>query len=570
MGPYRGIVTNNNDPEKRGRVMAAVPDLFWDPYDQACVESPWIESNNPASDKQGIVNIPPVGEAIWVFVVDSTESGEAWELMFTGGPASGSPDKPTMPEVAKGEDDETAAAFKGGVTLPKNSGVETLVPDANGNITTADGPARLQAMDGYSAPRYPMPSADMRIISSDDNRGKFIDKVSNPEDTRAEVIRSSEIAGLPNTANEGEYPHNRVIKTPGGLCVELDDTPGAERVHIWHPSGSYWELNSKGTMVERSANRFSETVNDSHIVKGTKRLYVSDSSYTNVRKNDLKTVKGRQVTLASSIGMHSTNQMLLRTDGEMSIISEGRATQQHIGGRLLQIGGPDVIRRASTQESVLGRADVTYSSDLLVKFSGMSPLLGSTAAESIAASAVGLASPVYGGGACMSCVIAPAYAAVTSITGCHLEIHDPTKLASTAATAFLPVGNPLSDGFLIRGAPNVCFLTGPAPLVTRGPQPLAKWPNLAAHLGFLGTHSAQLELELTAIKVAIAAVAAAGVSRVPGDAAATAFAAAATALTAATGPTTTARVAATGSMVSNLAAANTPATAGYTIALRSE
>ena len=587
MGPYRALVTDNNDPEKRGRVKVALPDLFWDPYEQSCVESPWVESNSPASDRQGFVNIPPVGEAVWVFVVDSTETGEAWELMYTGGPASGSPDKPSMPEVAKGEDDETTTAFKGGVTLPEGSGKTALEPDPNGDVLTIDGAARLKSMDGYSAPRYPLPSADMRIVASDENGGKFIDSIVNPEDERAEVIRTSEIAGLPNTYNDGEYPNNRVIKTPGGLCVELDDTEGAERLHIWHPSGSYWELSSKGTMVERSSNRFSETVNDSHIVKGTQRLFVSDSSFTNIRKSELKTVKGRKVTTASSIGMQAANQLLLRTDGEMSIISEGFGTQMHIGGRLLKIGGTDVISRAAKKESVMGRADVTYSSDLLVKFSGVNPLPGGTAAEAILASSVGILSPVYGGGACMTCAISPLYASVTSLTGAHLEIHDPTKFAAAAATAYLPAGVPASDGFVVRGSPNVAFVTGPAPLATRGAQPLAKWPVLAEYF-------ALLETEILALRAAILAIAPAAAAGAAG--AAVAHTAAAAAATAAANPAlaaaetananaaggaalaatpvagvVTAMATATGvPRAALLAAANTPLAAGYTIALRSE
>ena len=46
-----------------------------------------------------------------------------------------------------------------------------------------------------------------------------------------------------------QYPHNKVYQSPSGHCIEVDDTPGAERIMIFHMSGSFIEMHSDGDVV---------------------------------------------------------------------------------------------------------------------------------------------------------------------------------------------------------------------------------------------------------------------------------------------------------------------------------
>lgn len=46
------------------------------------------------------------------------------------------------------------------------------------------------------------------------------------------------------TAYNTEYPYNTTYTTKSGHAIELDDTPGHERVHIWHRSGCYEEISN--------------------------------------------------------------------------------------------------------------------------------------------------------------------------------------------------------------------------------------------------------------------------------------------------------------------------------------
>jgi hypothetical protein len=46
------------------------------------------------------------------------------------------------------------------------------------------------------------------------------------------------------TAYNTEYPYNLTYTTKSGHAIELDDTPGHERMHMWHRSGTYEEISN--------------------------------------------------------------------------------------------------------------------------------------------------------------------------------------------------------------------------------------------------------------------------------------------------------------------------------------
>lgn len=56
----------------------------------------------------------------------------------------------------------------------------------------------------------------------------------------------------PQSPYNGEYPYNKVTQTESGHVIEIDDTPGNERLHIYHRSGTYVEIDSNGSIVKRT------------------------------------------------------------------------------------------------------------------------------------------------------------------------------------------------------------------------------------------------------------------------------------------------------------------------------
>ena len=83
-----------------------------------------------------------------------------------------------------------------------------------------------------------------------------------------QTLEKEVIGPEPASAYGAKYPFNRVIQTKSGHVIELDDTPENERIHIFHKSGTYIEINSQGQIVLKSV------ADNYEIVKTKKTLYV--------------------------------------------------------------------------------------------------------------------------------------------------------------------------------------------------------------------------------------------------------------------------------------------------------
>ena len=75
-GKYRGVVTNVEDPEKLGRIVAQVPEVLQE------MPSPWALPATPfAGPGHGLVLIPEVGDGVWI----EFEAGDPSRPIWTGG-----------------------------------------------------------------------------------------------------------------------------------------------------------------------------------------------------------------------------------------------------------------------------------------------------------------------------------------------------------------------------------------------------------------------------------------------------------------------------------------------------
>ncbi|MEA2147682.1 MAG: hypothetical protein QOF37_3020 [Thermoleophilaceae bacterium] len=74
-GKYRGLVSDNSDPEHRGRIRARVPEILQD------VETGWALPALPYSGaNQGVWTIPPSGAGVWI----EFEAGDVSRPIWTG------------------------------------------------------------------------------------------------------------------------------------------------------------------------------------------------------------------------------------------------------------------------------------------------------------------------------------------------------------------------------------------------------------------------------------------------------------------------------------------------------
>ena len=93
----------------------------------------------------------------------------------------------------------------------------------------------------------------------------------------------------PNSYYAAKYPYNNVYESESGHALEFDDTKGAERIHLYHRSGSYVEYGPLGDRAERiQRNKFTVVVgNDSIYVQGQVNIIVDGTVNATASKFNL-------------------------------------------------------------------------------------------------------------------------------------------------------------------------------------------------------------------------------------------------------------------------------------------
>jgi hypothetical protein len=82
------------------------------------------------------------------------------------------------------------------------------------------------------------------------------------------TVQKEQLGPEPESAYAAKYPFNHVWKTKSGHIIEVDDSPDAERLHVYHKSGSYVEINTDGRVVSKTVD------DDIEIVVKDKTVYV--------------------------------------------------------------------------------------------------------------------------------------------------------------------------------------------------------------------------------------------------------------------------------------------------------
>ena len=151
---------------------------------------------------------------------------------------------------------------------------------------------------------------------------------------------------LPNTTQTWDepspnygasYPYNQVTETEAGHVIEIDSTPGAERIHVFHKSGAYIEIDVNGSMVRKvigdnyeiiDRNNFTY-VRGSHCltVEGKMSMLVKNSAHivaegglsvTSHKDTSIET-SGTTTVTGKNINVSSTESLNLITEGSLNL-----------------------------------------------------------------------------------------------------------------------------------------------------------------------------------------------------------------------------------------------------------
>lgn len=229
-GKWRGIVVDNNDPKKLGRIKARVPEIYGDE-----IISDWSTPCAPYGGNLDLGNfmVPEIGSGVWI----EFEAGMI--------------DRPIYVGVWWGERKDNPKDFAN--RLPDSANPKNEVPRLARGIS------------------------DETVIN--DKKGK---------DITFGAIPSIEPFVEPQSPYAGKYPDNKVIKTKSGITIELDDTQGKERIHIWHPKQTFIEIHPDGSVVVRTNGDKYE------VVEGDYKLHVKGNFHTVVDGNKTTKILGNE------------------------------------------------------------------------------------------------------------------------------------------------------------------------------------------------------------------------------------------------------------------------------------
>ena len=193
-----------------------------------------------------------------------------------------------------------------------------------------------QSLNGFADPRSFYPR---RVNEVDTNRLAVNDATKQHPVVNLKRQRIDDLVGEPETQYASKYPYNHVKETESGHIVEFDDTPGHERIHEYHRSGTFYEVHPDGTKVTKIIGDDYEIVHQNKKLRvrgnievycdGDADLYVRGSLTGQVDENiDLHAGKNINIHAGKNMRFYANDSMEFTAQKELTATSVSKMTLQ--------------------------------------------------------------------------------------------------------------------------------------------------------------------------------------------------------------------------------------------------
>jgi len=143
---------------------------------------------------------------------------------------------------------------------------KALTEAQNYDINETTNKEKLEVLNkGFTDPnaKYPTKeyagSSDTNKLAQGDPKGTIVQDKNDARMTGAK-LPGGDAWDQPESAFRGAYPFNKVTQTESGHVIEIDDTPGSERLHVYHKSGTFIEIDSNGSVIKRAVGSSYEII----------------------------------------------------------------------------------------------------------------------------------------------------------------------------------------------------------------------------------------------------------------------------------------------------------------------
>jgi len=188
---------------------------------------------------------------------------------------------------------------------------EGVIPEKNGDLL-----ARGYTPNDFNAGGGPDRLARGELL----NETYLLQQAANRTHDQ-KIADTDETWSEPPPAYAAKYPYNRVIKS-GRHSIELDDSPGAERIMIHHDSGAYIQIDSKGTVTEKAAaDRYEINIGTKHESSGHSVVTVNGNAHVYVKGNKTEEIEGdykllvhghTEIASGASLNINGSDQVNVR------------------------------------------------------------------------------------------------------------------------------------------------------------------------------------------------------------------------------------------------------------------
>ena len=261
---WKGTIEDRMDPLFCGRCRVRILGVHTDSKSKSSIPTsdlPWAQIIIPVNQEERIV---PPKEGTWVFGFYG--DGEECQEPIIFGVIPGIPEEPN-PNINKEPDSQNGFFDPAGVratddlleTRPLNIESGFILSPADNSSTSIRNVKAEEELKSKNV--YPK-----RIGEPDTHRLARDEKEFDPRSSQqlkwkidnAISYVDTSISGYswrepnPITIYNAIYPFNKVMESESGHIQEIDDTVNFERLHEFHRSGSYYEIQANGTKTEKT------------------------------------------------------------------------------------------------------------------------------------------------------------------------------------------------------------------------------------------------------------------------------------------------------------------------------